>query len=195
MQGDAIGETADLCRGRLLVVSGPSGVGKSSVVDGLAQRVPFHFSVSLTTRPARPGEVDGTDYHFVTRDEFERRIQDEDLLEWAEYNGNLYGTPKADLLGRLRAGEHVVLDIENHGAAQVKANHPEATLVFLAPPSLGELRRRLLSRGNTDGTDRRLAIAASQLEEARDLFDHIVVNDDLDAAIDEVVDILTAPQA
>lgn len=173
-------------------MSGPSGVGKSSVVEGLFDRRPFHFSVSATTRPRRIGERDGVDYHFVDRARFEAMIADGALLEWAEYNGQLYGTPRGPVFDQLESGHDVLLDIENDGARQVKQAYPEALLVFLLPPSMGELERRLRDRGDTTGQDatQRLALAQSQIAEALRDYDHLVVNDDLRAAIDEVVSIL-----
>ncbi|MBT8211519.1 MAG: guanylate kinase [Acidimicrobiia bacterium] len=182
-------------RGRLMVVSGPSGVGKTSVVNGLASRHAFRFSVSTTTRAPRPGETDGIEYHFVDRVEFERRIAADELLEWAEYGTNLYGTPRSWVEERLRNGDDIVLDIENRGAAQIRSSFPDAVLVFVAPPSLEALEQRLRDRGDTSEEDvqRRLSVAAEQIEEAATLYDHIVVNDNLSDAIGAVVDILAAP--
>jgi guanylate kinase len=177
------------------VVSGPSGAGKSSVVAGLAERLPFHFSVSMTTRAARPGEVEGADYFFVDPARFLAARDAGDLLEWAEYSGHLYGTPRAQVEGPLAAGEDVLVDIELLGAEQVKAAFPEAVLVFIAPPSREALEARLRGRGDTGGEEvaRRLAVAGKQIAQARAWFDHIVVNDDLSQAIDEVAGILTSP--
>lgn len=182
-------------RGILLVVSGPSGVGKSSVVDGLLRETGAAFSVSATTRPPRPGEVDGEDYHFVTDPAFDRLIADGELLEWAEYGGHRYGTPRAPVVERLEAGEDVVLDIENNGAHQVKAAYPDAVLVFIVPPSMEELERRLRARGDTseDAVHERLGVAESQIADATGSFDHLVVNDVLETAISQVIPILTAP--
>lgn len=181
--------------GTLLVVSGPSGVGKSSVIDGVLERTGAGFSVSATTREPRPGEVDGEDYSFLSDRGFDELVTAAALLEWAEYGGNRYGTPRAPVLDRVMAGNHVVLDIENLGAHQVKAAYPEAVLVFIVPPSLAELERRLRSRGDTsdDHIERRLGVAAEQIEDATATFDHIVVNDDLETAISQVVDILWGP--
>lgn len=182
-------------RGKLLVVSGPSGVGKTSVVDALsAADADFHFSVSMTTRGARPTEVDGVDYHFVSRDEFMKAVADGDLLEWAEYGGNLYGTPRTPVLERLSKGDDVLLDIENDGAKQVKASFPEAVLVFLVPPSMEELERRLRRRGDTDDVQiaKRLAVAEEQMADAELNFDHIVVNDDIESAVSQVTGILAS---
>ena len=120
----------------MIVVSGPSGVGKSSVVEGLAERLGFHFSVSMTTRGRRPGERDGVDYHFVDRERFEAAVAAGDLAEWARYSGHLYGTPRAEIGPHLDAGEDVLLDIELIGARQVRRAYPEALMVFILPPSL-----------------------------------------------------------
>jgi len=175
----------------LIVVSGPSGVGKTSVVEGLSHRIPFHFSVSMTTRAARPGETDGVDYHFVSREAFAAAFERGDLAEWAEYGGHLYGTPVAEL-ERQSAGQDVLLDIEMVGARAIKTAYPDAIMIFIAPPSLEDLERRLRRRGDTTDEDvrRRLGVADDQMREATTLFDHIVVNDDLTAAIDRVADIL-----
>ncbi len=134
----------------------------------------------------------GVDYYFLDRSEFERRVAAGEFLEWAEYSGNLYGTLRSEVLGHLGAGRDVLLDIENDGARQIKANHPDAVLIFLLPPSRTELRRRLEQRGDTDAAAiaRRLAVADEQIADARANFDHLVVNDDLDTAIAEVVSIL-----
>jgi guanylate kinase len=177
------------------VVSGPSGVGKTSVVAGLAERMPFHFSVSMTTRPARPGEIDGVAYHFVAPEEFVAARERGELIEWAEYSGHLYGTPRAPVAAALAAGEDVLLDIELLGAEQVKAAINEALLVFVEPPSLEVLEARLRGRGDTDEAQiaHRLAAARWQMERARSLFDYFVVNDLLERAIDQVAGILTPP--
>ena len=181
-------------RGVLLVISGPSGVGKSSVVHALTERVSFHFSVSWTTRERRPGENDGIDYVFVDRPQFVENIASGGFLEWAEYSGHMYGTPRDAVLGQLDAGHHVLLDIENDGAGQVKESYPESLLVFILPPSLEELERRLRDRGDTSEEDiqKRLSVAAEQIDEATWKFDHTVINDQVDVVADEIVSILTA---
>jgi guanylate kinase len=161
-------------------------------VDALAEQADFHFSVSMTTRPPRPSEVDGVDYHFVTREEFQEAVAADNLLEWAEYGGNLYGTPRDPVVARLDAGQNVLLDIENDGAGQVKRSYPDAVLIFLVPPSLEELEDRLRNRGDTNDTEvrRRLAVAESQIADAESNFDHLVVNDEIAAAVAEVTGIL-----
>lgn len=180
-------------RGRLIVVSGPSGVGKSSIVDAIMARTDARFSVSATTRAPRPGEIDGVDYHFVDRDEFERRRASGEILEWAEYGGNLYGTPLSSVLPLVDGGIDVILDIENEGAKQIRSAYPDALMIFIAPPTLEELSRRLTSRGDTEALDivARLSVAEHQIAEAEGLYDAIVINDDLVDAITSVFDILT----
>lgn len=180
--------------GTLLVVSGPSGVGKSSVVHALADLMEFHFSVSWTTRQQRPGERDGVDYVFVDRERFEAGVATGGFLEWAEYSGHLYGTPRDAVLAHLERGEHVLLDIENDGAGQVKRAYNEALLVFILPPSMAELERRLRSREDTSEEDiaRRLAVAESQIAEAHQNFDHLVVNSEVVAVAVEIVSIMAA---
>ncbi len=178
-------------------MSGPSGVGKSTVVDGLAQRRPFSFSVSMTTRAPRPDEVEGVDYRFVDDDEFARAVAAGELVEWAEYGGHMYGTPADQLDRELAAGNDVLLDIEIVGSRIVRERFPDALMIFIVPPDMQELARRLRSRGDTSEADvsARLAVANEQIEASRELFDHVVVNDGLDAAIDQMTDILaTVPE-
>jgi len=146
----------------------------------------------MTTRAPRPGEVDGVDYRFVDRGEFERAVAGGELVEWAEYGGHLYGTP-AEILERERAaGNDVLLDIEVVGSRIVRGRFGDALMIFIAPPDMEELALRLRSRGDTSDSDvtARLAVAEDQIAEARRFFDYFVVNDDLDAAIDRVTDIL-----
>jgi len=173
-------------------VSGPSGVGKTSIVEAVLERTGAGFSVSATTRPSRPGERDGVDYHFVDRGRFDAMVAAGELLEWAEYGGHHYGTPVSEVMERLQAGIDVLLDIENDGAKQVKAAYGDALLIFILPPSIGELEERLRARGDTSDTDiaRRLAVAEAQIVEAHDVYDHVVVNDDLPTAIDRISSIL-----
>jgi guanylate kinase len=177
---------------RLTVLSGPSGVGKDSVIELIRARSPWVWlSVSVTTRKMRDYEVDGVHYFFADRPEFERMIASGQLLEWAEFAGNLYGTPRGPVEARLREGEPVLLKIDLQGARQVRAAMPEAQLVFLAPPSVEELKRRLVGRG-TDDEDtirRRLAHADEELAAERE-FDVTVVNDYVERAADELVSLL-----
>ena len=181
-------------RGLILIVSGPSGTGKSTVIGGLtARRRDVCFSVSATTRAPRPGETDGIDYYFRSPSAFEEMIRQGELLEWAEYVGNRYGTPAAPVDRQAAAGQVVLLDIEVQGAAQVMDKRPEAVSVFLAPPSLEELERRLRGRG-TDPEEkilRRLETAREECAQAG-RYDYIVVNDDVDTAVRKLDAIITA---
>ena len=183
-------------RGRLLVISGPSGVGKSTVVEALRSRRPLGFSVSATTRPPRPGEVDGEHYHFVDDAEFDHLVESGELLEWAEYGGNRYGTPRTPVLESLDRGEDLVLDIENVGALKVKEALPEAVLVFVLPPSRAELEARLRGRADTDAAaiERRLAVADDQIAQARRSYDWLVTNDDVDSVMNQIDRILGASE-
>jgi len=183
----------DSRKGHLIVVSGPSGVGKSSILTAVMERTDSVFSISGTTRPPRPTEVDGREYHFLTRRDFEDRIAAGDVLEWTEYGGNLYGTLRAEVLPVLATGSNILLDIENEGGKQIRASFPDAVLIFIRPPTTEELERRLTRRGDTSERDieRRLAVAEDQMTEALAVYDHIIVNDDLEVATDHVLDILT----
>ncbi|HYN93287.1 MAG TPA: guanylate kinase [Pilimelia sp.] len=180
---------------RLTVLSGPSGVGKDSVIEVIRVRSSrIWLSVSVTTRRKRDYEVDGVHYHFVDRAEFERMAAAGELLEWAEFAGNLYGTPRGPVQARLAAGIPALLKIDLQGARQVRAAMPEAQLVFLAPPSVAELKRRLVGRGTDDEETirRRLAHADEELA-AEGEFDVTVVNDYVERAADELVTLLDSP--
>lgn len=181
-------------KGRLIVVSGPSGAGKSTVVfKAINGRQDMCFSTSVTSRKPRPGEVDGREYFFIDHERFEQMVENGELLEHAVYVGNYYGTPRKFVEDKLAAGDSVFLDIEVQGARQVKSKMPDAVMIFLIPPSLDELKKRLESRGTeTEESIRgRLARAREEYAEA-DFYDYIVVNDDLETAANELLSILTA---
>lgn len=179
-------------RGKLLVISGPSGCGKSTVIGKMmAGRKNVEFSVSATTRKPRPGETEGEDYFFVSRERFEEMIQNDELLEHAEFVGNCYGTPRSQVCARLENGISVVLDIEVQGAAQVKKKLPEAVTVFLAPPGLETLERRLRGRGTETEEKIRARLETARREMAlAPTYDYTVINDDPDRAARELGAIL-----
>lgn len=174
---------------QIIVITGPSGVGKGTLCRRLRQHFPsLKLSVSATSRTKRPEEIDGRDYYFVSPDEFRRMADSGEMLEWARYNGNFYGTPRKGVDDQLAKGNGVLLEIETQGALRVKELFPEATLIFLMPPSTEELRKRLEARGTNTPEDiqARLAIAERELDQ-RGQFNHIVINDDLEACYQQLV--------
>lgn len=176
-------------RGRLIVVSGPSGAGKSTLIRASLEAVPeLAYSVSATTRSPRPGEVDGKDYIFLSRDEFELWIEEGRFLEWAEYSGNLYGTPEQKVDALLEAGMSVILEIELQGARLVREKRPDAVMVFVRAPSLEETRRRLTGRATEteEALESRLATAVGEVAASTE-FDHEVVNRDRERASNDIV--------
>ncbi len=175
-------------RGRLTVLTGPSGVGKGSLVKELLVLHPeIWLSISATTRAPRPGERDGEHYYFLTRDRFKELVEHDGFLEWAEFAGNSYGTPREPVTEKLQMGKSVLLEIELEGARQVRKNFPKAFQVFLAPPSFEELERRIRGRGtdSDDAISRRLFRAKEELK-AQSEFDEVVVNQELSIACKEV---------
>ncbi len=181
-------------KGNLIVISGPSGAGKSSVVSkAMEARDDICFSTSVTTRSPRPGEVDGVDYFFIDQSRFDEMVADNELLEHAVYVSNSYGTPRKFVEDQISNGMNVILDIEIQGAAQVRKNKPEAIMIFIIPPSLEELKRRLTGRGTeTDAAiDARLRRAVLECREA-DFYDYLIVNDDLTKASEELRSIINA---
>jgi guanylate kinase len=182
--------------GILLAVTGPSGSGKTSVCKALLAQFPgLRFSVSLTTRPPRPGETDGKDYHFVTEAEFRERIERGDLIEWAENYGRLYGTSRETVEAALREGHDLLLDVDTRGSRALKRAWPSGIFVFIVPPSIEELERRLRGRGSeTEETIRRRFDNA--LAEIREVvwYDYVIMNDKLDAAIERLRAVYTAEQ-
>ena len=185
-------------RGVLLIVASPSGAGKTSLCRRLmADHGALELSISMTTRPIRPGEVADRDYHFVTRDEFERLIEQDAFLEWADVHGNLYGSPRAPIDRALTEGRDVLFDIDWQGAQEIARKCPDdAVRVFILPPSLEELRRRLITRSQDaqDVIDRRIANAKGEIEHCGE-FDYVFVNDDFDRSYAELAHIYHAERS
>lgn len=180
--------------GLLVVVSGPSGVGKGTVCTRLRQIMPeLSYSISATTRSPRPGEQEGVNYFFKTRAEFESMIRNNELIEWAEYVGNLYGTPRKYVEETLKNGKDVLLEIEVQGAMQVKEHFPEGIFIFLAPPSLQELKKRIQGRGTESEETLRHRLAAANEELAQlGQYDYVVVNDEVEKACERIRSILVS---
>ncbi len=183
-------------KGRLIVISGPSGVGKGTVVKALMDRDPrVRLSVSATTRPIRPSETDGIQYHFITHEEFERMIEADLFLEHAQYVGNRYGTPEKAVDEMLEQGFDVILEIEVQGGVQVMHRRPDAITIFIAAPSFEELARRLRGRGDTDEEKVQMRLQQARMEYLiAPQYQYIVVNDLLEDAVDDVQSILRSEE-
>ena len=179
-------------KGKLFVISGPSGVGKFTVIsDFLKKHNDVKLSISTTTRSPRVGEINGVHYHFVTKDEFKKLIEQNKFLEWADFNGNFYGT-RLDLIEDILSnGQNLILEIETVGAMQVKEKIPSATFIFIMPPSVDDLHKRLVNRGTEteDVIQKRLAIAVGEIEKAKD-FDFQIVNDKVENAVSQLEKII-----
>ena len=180
-------------QGRLFVVSGPSGAGKGTICSKLLEDGDLELSVSMTTRAPRGKEIPGVSYYFVSHDEFRKTIDEGGLLEWAEIYGNRYGTPKAPVLEKLDAGKDVILEIEMQGAMQVKKNYPQCVLIFVLPPSLSELKKRLIARG-TESPEQIEMRTKATLEEIKKIKDYsyFIINDELNAALEDARTIIRA---
>lgn len=181
-----------MSRGNLFIVSGPSGAGKGTLVKELLGRVPgVWVSVSATTRPPRPGEVEGEHYFFVSPERFAEMADNDGLLEWAEVHGQRYGTPRAAVQARVERGDQVILEIDPQGALQVKERWPDSILVFITPPSMDELRNRLEGRGSETPEQVELRLRTAQTEmEFAGIYDFVVQNDDMPRAADELAAII-----
>lgn len=177
------------CKPILTVVSGFAGSGKGTAMKGLLEKYPGHYalSVSATTRSPRPGEVDGREYFFITDEEFEEKIKNDELIEYAGYVGHYYGTPKQYVEQNLSAGRDVLLEIEIQGALQIKKKYPDALLLFFTPPDANELKKRLTGRGTEDAETikKRLARAAEE-STGMESYDYLVINDEIDTCIEEI---------
>ncbi len=179
-------------QGKLIVITGPSGVGKGTIVKFLLTNNPQIFvSISATTRSPRHGEVDGVNYYFLSRQKFQQMIEDGELLEWAEYAGNYYGTPKKPVIEGIQPGKTILLEIEVLGARQIQKNFPSATRILILPPSFDELETRLRGRGNDnqEAIVKRLAKAKEEID-VKDEFDYQIVNDHLQKAVNQVETII-----
>ncbi len=181
--------------GKLIVFTGPSGVGKGTLLRAILEKYPeLEISISATTRQPRPGEIDGKHYYFVSRDKFEAMVAAGELLEWAEYAGNYYGTPRTPVEEKIQLGKFVILEIELVGARAVKETFPNALRIFVLPPSLAELERRIRNRGqdSEDAMARRLERAQIEID-AADEFDVQIINDDFDIALLNLEDAIFSP--
>jgi len=178
-------------KGKFIIISGPSGVGKGTIYGRLRKELGGWYSVSMTTRGMRDGEVDGVDYYFISKEEFKKGIGDGKLLEYNIYNDNYYGTPKDKVLEKLDEGVNVFLEIDVNGARNIKNTFPDALLIYIAPPSIEELRERLINRGTEDleTIEKRLKIANDELKQVN-FYDYVVVNNDLEQAISKVRSII-----
>ncbi len=182
-----------MSKGLLIVVSAPSGCGKGTLLAEVLKKDNFYCSVSATTRSPRQGEVNGVNYYFMTKEEFDGLIDSDGFLEYASYCGNYYGTPKKAVFDKLEEGRDVILEIEVQGAMKIKEKCPEAVFIFILPPSLEVLRRRLENRGTEtrEVIDRRIGEAAGEIEKAYD-YDYVIVNDDIEKAVGDFFSIISA---
>ncbi|MGN1304151.1 MAG: guanylate kinase [Oscillospiraceae bacterium] len=180
-------------KGTLFIISGPSGCGKGTVLDEVLKQDNIYYSVSATTRAPRPGEVDGVNYHFLSKDEFEKLIENNGVLEYASYCGNYYGTPKKPVEDMLAEGKNVILEIEVQGALKVMEKCPEAVSVFILPPSIKELRRRLHKRGteSEEVIEKRIGEAEGEIRKAVN-YDYVMINGELEIAVSDLLSIINS---
>ncbi|MHC4130744.1 MAG: guanylate kinase [Planctomycetota bacterium] len=185
-------------KGKIIVISGPSGVGKSTITSEVIRRLPeLYLSISSTTRPKAENETDGLEYFFISREDFEQGIKDDNFLEHAEVFGNLYGTPKDRTMKKLDEGKTVILEIDVQGGTQVQRLYPDVNMIFIVPPSQKALAQRIQNRGreNSEQAETRLELADDEIASAWKNYNHIVINDDLEPAVAEVIQIIKDVQA
>lgn len=184
-----------MSKGLLFVISGPSGCGKGTILAEVLKDEKFFYSISATTRNPRPGEVDGVNYHFLTKEKFENLIETDGMLEYASYCDNYYGTPRKPVEDMLNEGRHVILEIEVQGAIKIKEKCPDAKFIFILPPSLKELRKRLNKRGteSEEVIEKRLNEATSEINQAYK-YDYTLINGDLSEAVDDLLAIIRAEE-
>lgn len=183
-----------MSKGKLIIFSGPSGSGKDTLLQELFKRRPeIKLSISSITRPMRVGEVEGEKYHFISREEFEKRLSNDEFLEHNVYVNNYYGTPKQPVLDAIENGEDIILEIDVNGAAVVREKMPDAISIFVIPPSFSELKRRLTGRGtdSMEVIEKRLSASLGEIERAKD-YDYVVTNDIIDKAVDDIIHIILA---
>ena len=182
-----------MSKGKLFIVSAPSGCGKGTILSEVFKERNVYYSVSATTRKPREGEINGTHYFFMSDDEFRKTISEDGFLEYASFAGNSYGTPKKAVFDKLEEGVDVVLEIETQGAFQVKEKYPEAVMIFILPPNIGELRRRLGKRGteSEEVIERRVSQAAGEIEKSL-RYDYVIMNDDLETAVKDFYTVIEA---
>lgn len=178
-------------KGKFIIISGPSGVGKGTIFDKIVKELNGWYSISSTTREIRPGEVPGEDYYYLTKEEFEKQISEGKFLEYNLYNNNYYGTSKDTVLEKIHQGINVFLEIDVNGASNIKKMFPDALLIYIAPPSIEDLRKRLLNRAteSIEKIDERIKIATEELKKT-DIYDYVVINDEIERATEEVRNII-----
>ncbi len=180
-----------MTKGLYIVISGPSGVGKTTIIEKLLPKINAFYSVSATTRKPREGEVEGRDYYFLTKEEFSKKIKEGDFLEYTVYDNEYYGTPLKPILNKIEQNYHIISEIETNGAKSIKEKYPEAILIYILPPTMNELRHRLANRSdyNKEKIEQRMKISYQELHEVS-FYKYKIINDDLDKIINKIINII-----